>query len=80
MTYDEWNIHAQRWVSLLNLLPHDLTSGDLTSGDLTCFLALIFSYCLKNGAAMGLEPQTNSHEPSYQTTRPVRDELPETQY
>ena len=24
-----------------------------------------------------IEPQTTSHEPNYQTTRPARDELPE---
>ena len=35
---------------------------------------------LKIEAAIGLEPQTNSHELSYQTTRPARDELPEIRF
>ena len=46
---------------------------------------LVFSFLfekvlddLKNVAAIGLKSQTNNYEPSYQTTRPARDELPET--
>ena len=43
------------------------------------FFTLIFFFFLKE-FVWGIEPQTNNHKPNYQTTRPARDELPETRF
>ena len=58
-------------------------TGNIWTYDFICYFfnfKNVSKLCIFNEVLRGIDLITNNYEPSYLTTRPVRDELPEIQF